>query len=117
MAKIVDGIRLRVLLDRCRLRIATLLGAASWIDLRRTFVSEAALLKSIHSALSKTLNPASGNQLMLEDIKVLCSSNSVRDLGVSLAHNATEEEISESVSRINKRFYHALFFFETGKYV
>jgi hypothetical protein len=93
----VDGVRIRILLRSCKSRIAALLCAESWLTLRlQENDSDQNFQKRIHKSLSTMPNPR--DRLSLSCIKLLCSYQ-MREFGNSQAHEASPEEILESIQR------------------
>lgn len=111
----VDGVRLRILMTKCKKRIAKTYGAESWQALLKLMGSELTLQKRVHQDLSAMADPR--YRLQLDDIRSLCSFE-VRNFGNAHAHEASNEELLESVERdANKNSLSSLsrlLFFETG---
>ena len=110
----VDGVRIRILLRSCKSRIARLLHAESWSTLQGND-SDKAFQRRIYESLSAMPDPR--DHLPQDVIGYLCAYK-VREFLNSQAHEASEEEILESVKRYltdEKQFLLTLYGFFTHK--
>jgi hypothetical protein len=96
----INAIRIRVLLDYGRDRLAQLRGYTDWADWKFNTPSKDSLHDSVYQFLKTSMDLNSNWKAIgcqPEVLKMFLQSNSVQDRGDIAAHSSTQELITDSV--------------------